>query len=338
MPPDTDPQVVMHRQTRAPHGNEGVFMVSFDCEGKWGFADRMTVNHEKSFTTDRLVEAYRKLLQLLKKKDIGGTFAFVGAFALPRSAYREHTDWFVAETANGQDWMAAFKADARQGRYEGWFAPEVLQLVMEDGRHEIGSHGFSHIPLGNADINAATFHREMELSSRVGAFYGYKPRTLIYPRNIIGYTDELRRHGLSGYRGGKHPSLYRKVANRASEFNIMQSSEPLMAPSGTSPVRIPGSGLLNWRSGMRKHIPMSVTQRRWEHALEHAATVGGAVHIWTHPHNFITGSRQFELLEGILDVAQEYIQSGRLRNPNQQEYADLFTADEDVFDTLERSC
>ena len=56
----------------------GIFILSLDCEGKWGASDHINNHHKLHFTNERLNQAYRNILNILKKEEIKGTFAFVG--------------------------------------------------------------------------------------------------------------------------------------------------------------------------------------------------------------------------------------------------------------------
>ena len=49
--------------------------------------------------------------------------------------------------------------------------------------------------------------------------------------------------------------------------------------------------------------------------------MGQAVHLWSHPHNFLTGRRQFELLTRILTLVDAARATGRLRPLTQHELA-----------------
>ena len=42
----------------------GIFIISFDCEGKWGI-DELNSHHEYYFTNDRLNKAYEKITNIL---------------------------------------------------------------------------------------------------------------------------------------------------------------------------------------------------------------------------------------------------------------------------------
>jgi len=59
--------------------------------------------------------------------------------------------------------------------------------------------------------------------------------------------------------------------------------------------------------------------------LQTAAIDGGMVHVWSHPHNFITGERELELFENIVREAAPYIRSGQIENLTQRDVAERAT-------------
>ena len=56
------------------------FILSLDCEGKWGVADTLTPFEHATLSNARLIEAYGQILALLDEFDIPATFAFVGLY------------------------------------------------------------------------------------------------------------------------------------------------------------------------------------------------------------------------------------------------------------------
>lgn len=88
------------------------------------------------------------------------------------------------------------------------------------------------------------------------------------------------------------------------------------------PIAIPGGEILNLRRGPRRWIPAQHTRYRWRRVLEDAAVHDRTAHLWLHPHNLITGHRQMELLEAVLEDSAGYVRAGRLRNVTQIEFAE----------------
>src|SRR5713226_7228419 len=51
-------------------------------------------------------------------------------------------------------WLRQFDQDLRDKNYEGWFVPGLLDMVCSRGRHEIASHGFTHLPFDETVVTA----------------------------------------------------------------------------------------------------------------------------------------------------------------------------------------
>ena len=56
------------------------FILSLDCEGKWGVADLLRKIDSRTLSEDSLRTAYGGIVALLDRLDIASTFAFVGLF------------------------------------------------------------------------------------------------------------------------------------------------------------------------------------------------------------------------------------------------------------------
>ena len=77
---------------------------------------------------------------------------------------------------------------------------------------------------------------------------------------------------------------------------------------------------MNWRSHYREKIPVSITTKRWENIVKNAIQNNSVIHLWTHPHNFITGKNQFMLFEKILKIVSEARNQNKLNIMTQNEY------------------
>ncbi len=301
---------------------QATFLISFDCEGKWGIADHVTTQDNKVFLNVRLNNAYQQLVDLLARYEMKATFAFVGALTMSEDAYRANdADFTHHPDAQASAWLQPFLEDIRHRRVEGWLNPELLSIVASHPEHEIGAHGFAHQALGNALISREGFTHEMECLKKLPVFQR-DDLTMIYPRHVVGYTDLLLQYGFIGYREALHgdatlPGV--RVLNIIDELNIFQPAQKHAEPAEI--VRIPSGFLLNWRAGIRKNIPFRVTQTRWKNLIQRAIRNNQVVHVWSHPHNFINGERMFESLEYILQQIAVAREQGRIHNLTQREYA-----------------
>jgi hypothetical protein len=301
---------------------QATFLISFDCEGKWGIADHVSAQDEEVFLNTRLNHVYQRLIELLARYELKATFAFVGAFIMSEEAYREHEADFTAHPdPQATAWIQPFLKDMRQQRSDGWLNPDLLSIVASRPEHEIGAHGFTHQALGNSLISREGFLHEMECLKKFPIFQR-DDLTIVYPRHVVGYTDLLPRYGVIGYRESLHgdatlPTV--RMLNMLDEVNIFQTAQQHAEPA--NPVPIPSGFLLNWRAGIRKKIPFQVTQLRWKNLIQQAIKTNRVVHLWSHPHNFINGDRMFELLESIFDQIAVARERGRICVRTQREYA-----------------
>lgn len=348
----------------------GVFTMSFDCEGLWG-PSTLTPLLRQRITQENLVAAYQGLRDVLDQHALRATFAFVGAFVLSPDEVRQHPDWF--ETVSGRQWPRTqeFLEALSKGQTSGWLSPECLEIIRRAGCHELGTHGFQHIALQDHALTRADFERELSLAAAVGRLKNFTSRTLVFPRNQVGFVDSLAPAGISGFREylgmrrldlalpeslqvrwdalaalGRELKLWQKPQphppqNMATAHPATSESEHLLPFSTTgrtshsSVVTIPAGYFLNWRVGLRQRIPVKLSVARWSRMLAYAAQHGGMVHLWSHPHNFITGDRQLEFFGEILREAATWVRRGDLLNLTQDEYCRR-CAEPTTIDTRER--
>jgi hypothetical protein len=301
----------------------GYFIVSLDCEGKWGFADHITAHHDAYLTDANLLMAYRKLLALFARYEVSVTFAFVMAFTLSDAERATLADLLRDVVVERQNWLRYYRAAERDGRSDGWFCPRALDEVRMHPEHEVGCHGFCHAPLAEAGIAPDDAAMELAAASAVAAMKGLELRTFVYPRNQIGYRALLCKHGYVGYREtlNRRRGVLGRAESIASEFNVFARSQPMLEEA-EGLCRIPPGYFFNWRAGVRAKVPMAVTLRRWASILRHAADRHEVAHLWFHPHNIIDGPETFEVLENVLQDATSLRAQNRLEFVTQQTYAE----------------
>jgi peptidoglycan/xylan/chitin deacetylase (PgdA/CDA1 family) len=294
---------------RLPCPTAGTFMLTFDCEGKWGLVDCLAPRHERIFTTANLEQTYRRVTSLLKTYDIDATFAFTTAYCLTAERFEMLRAEAPYTSAGAHEWMRRAAAAAERDAGQGWFVPACFEMVREHGRHEIGCHGFSHLPWRSSQATPADLDAELSLCRRVPDFNTKTVRTFVFPRNEIAHQELLATRGFDQYRDAR--VVTSRAANLASELNLMPRSERL-GDVQDAPRAIPAGYFLNWRQGLRQCIPAALTVRRWKNLLAGAGRQGGIVHAWTHPENFLDGEAMFPMLEEILRFVADEREAGRL--------------------------
>ena len=295
----------------------GTFIVSLDCEGMWGMADQP--REERSHATrEGLRTIYAELLDLFKEFEVPTTFAFVGMFVLTPEE-REHFEPMLGSLHyRGSDWLTKFKEERDCSQLDGWFCPESLDMVKEHPMHEVGSHGFTHIPFDGPDTPDEVYSQEFRFIEELGKMKDVNFRTLIFPRNRLGHLDKLSAAGIEGYRelleqkGGAGGRLLR-------EFYVAEKSQAKGSASGPL-VKIPAGYFLNWRAGARRHVPQAITRMRWCSILDDAARTNGVAHVWSHPHNFLSAPSTMDSFRFILQKAADLRDQGKLIVQTQAQY------------------
>ena len=296
------------------------FVISLDCEGKWGMADHIGPNHDAVLTTSNLEIAYRRILALFARYEIPATFAFVMAFTLSPSEWRKFDDLFKDVELENGNWLHHFRRQLANGNHDGWFAPGTLQMVQEAELHEIGCHGFSHLPIGDSGVDTETANGELRSAGIVAKAKGISLQTFIYPRGLIAHTDALISNGYVGYRESLYPrgGLSRQIGALGELYPYGVSQSHTIANDTLQP--IPSGYFLNWRSGLRRLVPPALTVSRWRNIVDHAIRTESVAHLWLHPHNILTGPGTFETLEDILKYVAKRRDQGKIQVVTQLEY------------------
>jgi hypothetical protein len=300
-------------------GEPGRFIVSLDCEGKWGMADHLQPYHHQLLTEEALAAAYRQLTGIFARHGIAATFAFVMAFVLTEQEREEFRDQLLGDERD--EWLRPYRQAVSNGELRGWHQPAALDIVRQTGVHEIACHSFCHRPLGERSVSSEGANRELDAAAAAARLKGLELETFVFPRNEVGHLAALKRHGFIGYRQRlrRPPGQLGRALGLAEEFNLWAPpQQPARAVNGLVP--IPSGRFLNWRFGLRGKVPPQATAARWRHQLRSAAQNGGVVHLWLHPHNLITGPGTAALLENVLAEAGSLRDRGEIRVLTQRDY------------------
>lgn len=248
------------------------FILSLDCEGKWGVADSLTTAHGRDLADARLAQAYGDVLRLLDAHDITATFAFAGLFSQTAEQFgrlRPHVEAFAD---HAPDYLRPALRDIAATQGSGWHGAHLVEAVAAArAGHEIALHGVTHVPWAHLSEDLAK--AELALFERLEGPVR-ESRTFVFPRNLVAHVRLLEEHGMLGYRTARR--VRSRAASLASEFNIFLRPEP-PAPS-TGLVPIPGGFFLNWQNGARRLVPPMITLHRARRLLDRATSSGGVVH------------------------------------------------------------
>jgi len=291
------------------------FILSLDCEGKWGVADLLSKIDTRSLSDQALRRAYEGIAQLLDRCDIPATFAFVGLFGETAEQFAKVREGVEVLAAKAPHYLRPALDEIDGGSPTGWHGAWAVDLIgAANARHEIALHGVSHVPWGK--VGEDFVREELRLLEMLsGPVKGSK--TFVYPRNDVGHAHLLPSAGIRGYR------LAARARSRASsllsEFNVRSPSER-DGGIANGLVEIPAGYFVNWQSGLRKTVPHRLTRKRVIYMLDHAERTNGVVHLWLHPENIATAPTTLSLLAGILTLVADRRDQGRCRILRQIDY------------------
>tara|TARA_B100001093_G_scaffold519363_1_gene608019 strand:- start:4452 stop:6401 length:1950 start_codon:yes stop_codon:yes gene_type:complete len=299
----------------------GKCIISFDCESKWGMADNLSSQHEQVLAEENLIRIYKELIDILDSHNMTATFGFVSALTMTSEYFLNTWGDELKNSPGHSSWLNHFFKDVNNNQLSGWFCPELLEIVSRASmKHEICSHGFTHLAWKLATPES------LEIETR-GIIDWYqknnlRPSTFIFPRNQVGSREFLKKINVKAYRDQPRylssSSLFARFQALISELNLFPKSQ--YHNSYKVFTAIPGGFFLNWRSGLRKFIPISYSIKRFKNALNDAAKNSGTINLWSHPHNFLTGRKQLLLFRKCLAVIKEMVDSGEIEVLTQAEY------------------
>jgi hypothetical protein len=301
---------------------KGSMIISLDCEGKWGMIDTLSAHHDEVITRSALTYAYDELTKLFKSYDVPVTFAFVMAFVLDASERNEFADYLVDYQFKGKSWLKNYTDAATSKKFDGWHFPEGLEMVRNNPAHEISCHSLRHSNFDQDHLQEADVELEMQGICAIAKKRQVDLKTFIFPRNKVGFLDQLCQNGFIGYRDKINTAkgLVRRMHSLASEFNVFEKSQPKTTTKKNEMVVIPSGYFFNWRFGARRCIPKALTVAKWKSAIDAACKSGEVVHLWFHPHNLIDGPTGLEVLADILRYATKRRDAGDLDILTQLDY------------------
>lgn len=293
------------------------FILSLDCEGKWGVADGLHPALERDLSDGSLRCAYRDLVALLDELALPATFAFVGTFSLGHAALRDLRPALEDLARHAPDYLGPALADMAGPGAEGWSGEWAVERVATARTtHELALHGGTHVPWDHPGMTADVARAEMELVYDAGAPLLDEVSTFVYPRNAVAHREVLHEFGLAGARGARLRGS--RLANLAAEFDLRDG--PDTDPEPAVPLEVPAGFFVNWLSGPRRLVPTALTRLRFARMLSRAERDGGVVHLWLHPENLATAPATLGLLREVLTDVAHARDAGRCEVLTQLDY------------------
>lgn len=316
------------------------FVVSLDFELHWGIRDHTPIARCR----DRLLrtrEVVPELLRTFANRGVNATWATVGMlFARERT----ELDQFMPaarpryrnDTLSPYPLFAEPSSDA-VGRGEKddpfHFAGSLVDAIANTPGQELASHTFSHFYALEPGATEDTFAADMRAAQHIAeSRHGRTLRSLVFPRNQENprYRDTLASLGFTSYRTNPRTWFYRaeeretrarRAARLADAYVPIAQDGVAHATRDGSLTQIPSTTFLRPYSPRLRHLERLRIQRIVR-AMRKAAEEDALFHLWWHPHNFGTHTREnLRVLDVILDELDSLRRSHGVESLTMEEVA-----------------
>jgi peptidoglycan/xylan/chitin deacetylase (PgdA/CDA1 family) len=298
------------------NSNQGIFTVTLDFELYWGIRDSLGIEQYKN-NLQGVQKAIPQILRVFRESDIHATWATVGFIffkdladlnknlpgRLPNYKKKELSPYQYIQNTPDLD-----------PQYH--FAPELIDLILDNKGQEIGTHTYSHYYCLEQGQSISEFEEDLYYAVQLAKRKGISIKSMVFPRNQWNepYLAVLEKLGVQCYRGNASNWMY-NASDEASQ-NIFQRAFRLI----DTYINISGQNTFDLQESIRKqpyNFPASRFLRpysarlafldglrlsRIKKAMEDAAVNHRIFHLWWHPHNFgINLDKNIEFLEKVID-------------------------------------
>lgn len=301
----------------------GTFILSLDTEIAWGTYANLEARAD-SF--DKFPRILRRIMRQLNIYEISATWAIVGHLLLDEGeATPVPQPHYSFADANDRERLA--------NRPAGWsYAPYLVERLQSMRvQQDIGSHTFTHVLATDEGVTRDLFDAQLAEVVRVHKARGLDaPTSFVYPQNRVAYTDLLKKHGFTSYRGVAadwytwFPSPLRRPAH------LIDRTLALTPPTYRFDRRLTGEGLVNLPAsqflmsydGIRSKIPTSSRVDQAKRGIQRAIERGEIYHLWFHPFNMGSHFVMCDAFTQILTHVWELRDEGKLRVMSMAQAAD----------------
>ncbi len=309
--------------------NRAVFVISLDTELAWGSFDRNGLqNYGHLYAQMRTI--VDSLLAMFARHDIKATWAIVGHLFL-ESCSREGIDNHnhVLQPRYGwypQGWLSD-DPFSHVGLQPYFYAPDVVEAILASRpRHEIASHTFTHVILGDPECAAEVARSQLLECRRLAENKGRELVSLVFPRNSVGHLDVLCRLGFLSYRGPEEnwysrASVIPRLAKLCRYVNKLVAATPpcykelrCCREDEGQPwlFNLPASMFYPPFGGLWNLVGLGRRVSQAKKGVRAAVATQSLFHLWFHPFNLATSPALLDGLDEVLGAVSKEMKAGNM--------------------------
>lgn len=185
------------------------FNLTIDFELAWSRArrgDGATTTGESLIRSRQAREMLPVLLQLSEQYKIPITFATVAHVALSNCAEHDTPPVFSPFWLR-DDW---YKVDplSELSANKDYYGADLIKMIKNSPiSHEIASHSFSHVDLGDSETTAEVAVYEIRQSAAILRRDNPELSTFVFPNNHVAHLDIVKASGFTSYRVKKNQEI-----------------------------------------------------------------------------------------------------------------------------------
>lgn len=262
----------------------------------------MALDHRGKRYFENTRYAFPKMVELFQRYDVHVTWAVVGMlYNRDATAWRRNIPnlqpTYVNPLLSAYAWADTHGLAEPEDPYH--FAPDLISLIENDPRFEIGTHTYGHYYCKEPGQTLPQFKDDLEKAVHIAAERGHHMRSLVFPRNQFNedYLRVCTACGITSVRS--NPSAWYWDANRPDDLTkkVFRTGDAYTSMLGhkvvpfeaidasQQPLQLPASRL--YRGWTRKSSLLNrLKMQRILQEMEMAARKSAYYHLWWHPHNF----------------------------------------------------
>ncbi len=295
---------------------KGKFVISLDFELVWGIFDHIQLEQKKTYFENTLT-VIPQLLQCFEKHNLAVTWATVGMLF-----NRNWEEWNTnmpderpSYTNIALDAYAYGLAHRQKGLDRYFFAPDLIQRIIQTPNQELATHTYSHYYCLEEGQTLRQFECDLDLAVKMANQFGVHLHSLVFPRNQWNenYIESCASRKITQLRSNPDDWYWQDTAGASLMARLFRTGDAYL-PFGSKSYGIqkvkegivtaqPASRFL--RPHHRVELLNSLRLNRIKNEMLTAAKRGEVYHLWWHPHNF--GNHPVASMEALNEIAKWYV-------------------------------